>query len=107
MRLSVDGPGANGAHSVKDPSSEGKDSLLAQAVGSDRKGKASPLLYAISIPIAIVAPWVSVGIFARSSRGSRQAIDWRSTSGHASSGVTSRGCRYAFGSSLSAAELMQ
>ena len=44
--------------------SEAPDSLLAQAVGSDRKGKASPLLYAISIPIALVAPWVSVAIFA-------------------------------------------
>ena len=43
---------------------EAADSLLVQAVGNDRKGKASPLLYAISIPIAFVAPWVSVAIFA-------------------------------------------
>ena len=42
---------------------EGADSVLAQAVGNDRKGKASPLFYAIAIPIAFVAPWVSVGIY--------------------------------------------
>jgi len=42
---------------------EGSDSLLAQAVGNDRKGKASPLLYAIAIPIALVAPLVSFGIY--------------------------------------------
>jgi uncharacterized membrane protein len=42
---------------------EGRDSVLAQAVGSDRKGKVSPLLYAVAIPIALVAPWVSFGIY--------------------------------------------
>jgi uncharacterized membrane protein len=42
---------------------EGKDSVLAQAVGSDWKGKVSPLLYAVAIPIALVAPWVSFGIY--------------------------------------------
>lgn len=42
---------------------EGRDSVLAQAVGSDRKGKISPLLYAVAIPIALVAPWVSFGIY--------------------------------------------
>jgi uncharacterized membrane protein len=42
---------------------EGSDSLLAQAVGNDRKGKISPLLYAIAIPIALVAPWVSFAIY--------------------------------------------
>ena len=34
-----------------------------QAVGNDRKGKASPLLYAVAIPIAFVAPFVSFGIY--------------------------------------------
>jgi uncharacterized membrane protein len=43
---------------------EGADSVLAEAVGNDRKGKASPLFYAIAIPIAFVAPWVSVAIYA-------------------------------------------
>jgi uncharacterized membrane protein len=42
---------------------EGRDSVLAQAVGSDWKGKVSPLLYAVAIPIALVAPWVSFGIY--------------------------------------------
>jgi uncharacterized membrane protein len=42
---------------------EGTDSVLAQAVGNDRKGKASPLFYAIAIPVAFVAPWVSVVLY--------------------------------------------
>jgi uncharacterized membrane protein len=42
---------------------EGRDSLLARAIGNDDKGKASPLLYAIAIPIALVAPWVSFGLY--------------------------------------------
>ncbi|MDP9481634.1 MAG: TMEM175 family protein [Chloroflexota bacterium] len=36
---------------------------LAMAVGSDRKGKISPLLFAIAIPIALVAPLVAFGMF--------------------------------------------
>jgi uncharacterized membrane protein len=42
---------------------EGKDSLIAQAVGRDVKGKISPLLYAVSVPIALVLPWVAFGIY--------------------------------------------
>jgi uncharacterized membrane protein len=42
---------------------EGADSVLAQAVGNDRKGKASPMFYAIAIPIAFVAPWISFAIY--------------------------------------------
>ena len=42
---------------------EGGDSVLAQAVGRDLKGKVSPLLYAVSIPIALVAPYVAFGIY--------------------------------------------
>jgi uncharacterized membrane protein len=42
---------------------EGTDSVLAHAVGSDRKGKLSPVGYAIAIPIALVAPWVSFAIY--------------------------------------------
>ncbi len=37
---------------------------LAAAIGRDAKGKVSPLLYAIAIPTALVAPWVSVGLYA-------------------------------------------
>ena len=42
---------------------EGADSVLAQAVGRDVKGKISPLLYTVAIPIALVAPWVSFAIY--------------------------------------------
>jgi uncharacterized membrane protein len=42
---------------------EGGDSVLAQAVGKDTKGKVSPLLYAVAIPIALVAPWVAFAIY--------------------------------------------
>jgi uncharacterized membrane protein len=42
---------------------EGSDSVVAQAVGRDVKGKVSPLLYAVAIPIALVAPWVSFAIY--------------------------------------------
>jgi uncharacterized membrane protein len=39
--------------------SQGKDSLLARAVGKDYKGKSSPILYALAIPAAFVSPWIS------------------------------------------------
>jgi uncharacterized membrane protein len=39
------------------------DSPLATAIGKDRKGKVSPLLYAIAIPVAFIAPWLSVGLY--------------------------------------------
>ncbi len=38
---------------------EGPDSKLGAAVGSDRKGMLSSLLYAIAIPVAFLAPLVS------------------------------------------------
>jgi uncharacterized membrane protein len=40
-------------------SSQGKDSLLARAVGKDYKGKSSPILYALAIPAAFLSPWIS------------------------------------------------
>ena len=43
--------------------SQGKDSLLAQAIGKDYKGKSSPFLYAMAIPAAFVSPWVSWLLF--------------------------------------------
>jgi uncharacterized membrane protein len=43
--------------------SQGRGSLLAQAVGSDRKGRLSVVLYAAAIPLAIVAPWVALGVY--------------------------------------------
>jgi uncharacterized membrane protein len=39
------------------------DSALAQALGRDRKGKVSVLLYAMAIAMAFVLPWVSSMIY--------------------------------------------
>jgi len=38
---------------------EGPDSLLAQAIGEDNKGKASVAAYAVAIPLAFVFPWLA------------------------------------------------
>ena len=43
--------------------SQGPDSLLKKAVGSDWKGKVSPLIYLVAIPTAFWAPWVSEGLY--------------------------------------------
>lgn len=43
--------------------SQGKDSLLAKAIGSDIKGKISPLFYAIAIPAAFYSPWISPSLY--------------------------------------------
>jgi uncharacterized membrane protein len=43
---------------------QGSESVLAAAVGSDWKGKLSPLLYAIAIPCAFRSPWISGCIYA-------------------------------------------
>jgi uncharacterized membrane protein len=43
--------------------SQGKDSLLARAIGNDRKGQASLVLYLVAIPLALFVPWVSLGIY--------------------------------------------
>ncbi|HXS74466.1 MAG TPA: TMEM175 family protein [Rhodanobacteraceae bacterium] len=42
---------------------EGNDSVLARAVGHDRKGKLSMLLYILSIPLAFVSTWASDALF--------------------------------------------
>lgn len=41
----------------------GKDSPLAKAVGTDFKGKASPVFYAIAIPSAYLNQWLSGGLY--------------------------------------------
>jgi uncharacterized membrane protein len=41
----------------------GPASVLAQAIGRDFKGKASPILYAIGIVTALFAPWVAGGLY--------------------------------------------
>src|SRR6059036_1254226 len=43
---------------------EGRESLLAQAVGFDWKGKLSPVLYLIAIPLAFVNSWIASGLYA-------------------------------------------
>ena len=43
--------------------SEGDDSFLRKAIGSDWKGKVSPLLYAIAIPIAFWSHWIAQAIY--------------------------------------------
>lgn len=43
--------------------SEGQDSLLKKALGTNWKGKISPFLYAIAIPIAFWSEWVSLGLY--------------------------------------------
>ena len=42
---------------------QGKDSLLAQAVGSDWKGKLSPVIYLVAIPLALLNPWISGALY--------------------------------------------
>lgn len=43
--------------------SEGNDSLLARAVGRDYKGKISPIVYALSIPLAFFSEWLAEACF--------------------------------------------
>jgi len=42
---------------------QGPDSVLAAAVGKDWKGKVSPVLYLVAIPLAFVIPLISNGLF--------------------------------------------
>jgi uncharacterized membrane protein len=37
--------------------------ILASALGSDTKGKVSPILYAIAIPTALVQPWIAGSLY--------------------------------------------
>jgi uncharacterized membrane protein len=43
--------------------SQGSDSLLAAAIGSDWKGKVSPVLYLSAIPLSFLHAWVGTGIY--------------------------------------------
>jgi TMEM175 potassium channel family protein len=43
---------------------EGRESLLARAVGKDWKGKLSPLLYLAAIPLAFVSAWIASALYA-------------------------------------------
>ena len=42
---------------------QGRDSVLASAIGRDLKGKLSPLLYAAAIVLAFVSPWLSIALY--------------------------------------------
>ena len=42
---------------------QGRDSLLAVAIGNDLKGKLSPLLYAIAIPTAFFHQWIAGAVY--------------------------------------------
>ena len=42
---------------------QGESSLVAVAVGRDRKGKLSPFVYASAIALAFVEPWLSVALY--------------------------------------------
>jgi uncharacterized membrane protein len=41
----------------------GKDSTIAQALGRDKKGIASVVIYAIGIPLCFVNPWIGFGLY--------------------------------------------
>jgi uncharacterized membrane protein len=43
---------------------EGRDSLLARALGRDWKGKLSPVVYIAAMPLAFVSTWISSGLYA-------------------------------------------
>lgn len=43
--------------------SDGKHSLLGQALGSDWKGKLSPALYLVAIPLAFLSAWAAMIIY--------------------------------------------
>src|SRR5262249_53443110 len=42
---------------------EGRESLLAAAIGGDWKGKLSPVLYLVAIPMAFLNPWFSTALY--------------------------------------------
>jgi len=42
---------------------QGRESLLATAIGGDWKGKLSPLLYLAAVPLAFVSPWIANGLY--------------------------------------------
>jgi uncharacterized membrane protein len=42
----------------------GRDSAVAQAIGSDVKGYGSLVLYAAGVGLAFVSPWISYGLYA-------------------------------------------
>jgi uncharacterized membrane protein len=43
--------------------SQGPGSLLKKAVGGDWKGKLSPIIYLVAIPVAFWSQWISQGLY--------------------------------------------
>jgi len=43
---------------------QGRDSLVAAAIGGDWKGRLSCALYLAAIPLAFVSPWIAIGLYA-------------------------------------------
>jgi uncharacterized membrane protein len=43
--------------------SQGQDSLLKKAIGDDWKGKMSPVIYGLAIPLAFWSQWISLGLY--------------------------------------------
>jgi len=43
---------------------QGPESALARALGTDFKGKISPVMYALALPLAFVNPWISAALYA-------------------------------------------
>jgi TMEM175 potassium channel family protein len=41
----------------------GRESQLAKALGNDRKGKLSVVIYVAAIPLAFVHPWIACGLY--------------------------------------------
>jgi uncharacterized membrane protein len=42
---------------------DGADSVVGRAVGKDRKGIASLILYALAIPLAFVSEWIALALY--------------------------------------------
>ena len=42
---------------------QGKDSILAKAIGKDIKGKISPIIYAAAIPLAFFQQWIAGSLY--------------------------------------------
>lgn len=42
---------------------QGEGSALAEATGQDVKGKISPVLYAVAIPLAFASQWIALALY--------------------------------------------
>ncbi len=42
---------------------QGKDSILAKAIGKDLKGKASPIIYTVAVIVSFYYPWIAGSLY--------------------------------------------